>query len=116
VYAAEHANVELQVGPRAFVRAGSDTQVGLEALDSDHMQYKVTGGHAAFDLKTIPRGTSIELDTPGYYRVDVDDDRTVFSVRRGGLATVTPIRGDDAEIGDGEQIVLAVEQDVLAAS
>jgi hypothetical protein len=125
VYAAERANVELQVGPRAFVRAGSDTQVGLEALDSDHMQYKVTGGHAAFDLKTLPRGTSIELDTPsaafeinrpGYYRVDVDDDRTVFSVRRGGLATVTPIRGDDAEIGDGEQIVLAVERDVLAAS
>src|SRR6185436_16052144 len=125
VYAAEHANVELQVGPRAFVRAGSDTQVGLEALDSDHMQYKVTGGHAAFDLKTLPRGTSIELDTPsaafemnrpGYYRVDVDDNRTVFSARRGGVATVTPIRGEAADIGDGEQVVLAVEQNVLAAS
>src|SRR5262249_32847639 len=56
VYAADGANVELQIGPRAFVRAGSDTQIGLETLDADTMQYEVNGGHAAFDVKRMPPG------------------------------------------------------------
>ena len=35
LYAADRGNVELQIGSRAFVRAGADTQIGLEALDAD---------------------------------------------------------------------------------
>ena len=82
IYVADSGNAELQIGPRAFVRAGADTQLGLEALDGERMQYKVTGGHAVLDLKRLPPGTTIELNTPaaafeidraGYYRVDVDD-------------------------------------------
>ena len=47
------------------------------------MQFKVTAGHAAVDIRE-PEGM-IELDTPhgaftigsgGYYRVDVDQDQT----------------------------------------
>src|SRR5438093_5742790 len=56
VYAADGANVELQIGPRAFVRAGGDTQIGLETLDADTMQYEVNGGHAAFDVTRLPSG------------------------------------------------------------
>src|SRR5258706_11394826 len=102
VYAADGANVELQVGPRAFVRAGGDTQIGLETLDADTMQYEINGGHAAFDVKRMPPGQTLEVDTPkaafrierpGYYRVDVDDRRTVFGVRRGGRANATGENG-----------------------
>jgi hypothetical protein len=116
LYAAERANVELQIGSRAFVRAGSDTQIGLEALDDDTMQYRVTGGHAAFDLKRLPSGQSVEIDTPraaftirrpGYYRVDVDEQRSVFSARHGGRAHAIADNGEELAIVDGEQLVLA---------
>jgi hypothetical protein len=118
LYAGERANVELQIGSRAFVRAGSDTQIGLEALDDDTMQYKVTGGHAAFDLRRLPSAQAIEIDTPraaftidrpGYYRVDVDEGRTAFSARRGGRAHVVAENGEELDVGDGEQLVLANE-------
>src|SRR5262245_318602 len=50
IYVPDSGNAELQIGPRAFVRAGADTQLGLEALDERRMQYKVTGGHAVLDV------------------------------------------------------------------
>jgi hypothetical protein len=116
IYAAEGANVELQIGTRAFVRAGSDTQLGLEALDEDTLQFQLTGGHAAFDLARLPSGTAIEIDTPraaftierpGYYRVDVDDQRTAFSARRGGVAHVVAENGDEIEVASDQGLVLA---------
>src|SRR5689334_16725857 len=115
LYAADGANLELQLGTRAFVRAGSDTQLGLEALDDDTMQFQVTGGHAAFDLARLPSATSIEIDTPraaytiqrpGYYRVDVDDQHTSLVVRRGGLARVTAESGDETDVASEQALVL----------
>jgi hypothetical protein len=116
LYAAGSANVELQLGTRAFVRAGSDTQIGLENLDDDRMQFEVTGGHAAFDIARLPSGTQIEIDTPraaftidrpGYYRVDVDDQRTAFVARRSGVARVTAENGEEIDVGSDQSLVLA---------
>jgi hypothetical protein len=115
VYAAAGANVELQIGPRAFVRAGGDTQIGLETLDAHTMQYEVNGGHAAFDVARLPSGQTLEVDTPkaafridrpGYYRVDVEDTRTVFGVRRGGRASATGENGESYDVGDEQRLVL----------
>lgn len=115
VYAADGANVELQIGPRAFVRAGGDTQIGLETLDADTMQYEVNGGHVAFDVKRMPPGQSLEVDTPkasfrldrpGYYRVDVGDDQTVLAVRRGGGASATGENGETYDVADEQRLVL----------
>ncbi len=116
IYAADGANVELQLGTRAFVRAGSDTQLGLEALDDRTMQFQVSGGHAVFDLARLPAGSTIEIDTPraaytierpGYFRVDVDDQRTSFVARRGGVARVTSGSGDETDVGSDQSLVLA---------
>ena len=61
------------------------------------------------------RGTSIEIDTPraaftierpGYYRVDVDDQRTSFGARRGGIARVVAESGDEIEIRGDQELVL----------
>src|SRR5437870_2616843 len=41
LYAGRAANLELQIGARAYVRAGEETQIGLENLESDFMQFKV---------------------------------------------------------------------------
>ena len=128
LYAADRANMEIQFGPRAFLRAGADTETSLTSLDPDYLQFRITGGHAALDLKTLPRGQTIEIDTPngaftmdrpGYYRVDVDDTRTVFSARRGGTVTVMAAAGETTALVDNQQIILqgteAVHVNVTAA-
>src|SRR5256712_8407267 len=83
LYTGEGANLELQVGPSAFVRAGAGTELGLESLESDLLQFKLTTGHAAVDARRLPEGHAIEVDTPngaftidhpGYYRIDVAHD------------------------------------------
>src|SRR5437867_3527648 len=95
LYTGDGANLELQVGPSAFVRAGAGTELGLESLESDLQQFKLTTGHAAVDARRLPQGQAIEVDTPngaftidrpGYYRIDVEQDRTTFTTRRGGEA------------------------------
>jgi hypothetical protein len=101
LYTGSPGNLELQIGGRAFVRGWADTQVGLENQEPDFLQVKVTAGHAAFDLRALESGRTVEVDTPnaaftiehpGYYRVDITGDRTSFITRRGGRATATPIR------------------------
>ena len=128
LYAGDGANLELQIGPREFVRAGTATAIDLTSLDLNYLQFRITGGHAALDLKTLPRGQTIEVDTPngaftmdrpGYYRFDVDETRTAFSVRRGGTAMVMPAAGETTGLADNQQIILAgtetVQVNVYAA-
>jgi hypothetical protein len=114
LYAADGGNLEVQIASRAFVRAGSGTELGIESLEDGYLQLKVTSGHVALDLKRLPTGQRIEVDTPngaftidrtGYYRVDVDGG-TSFSTRRGGEATVIPAGGDTSVVPDGQQVVL----------
>src|SRR5215475_15029250 len=64
LYTGHPGNIELQVGPRAFVRAWGDTQLGLANVDSNFLQLKVTAGHASLDLRAIEPGRTVELDTP----------------------------------------------------
>ena len=116
VYAGDGANLEIQIGARAFVRAGSATQIDLTALEPGYTQFGITGGHAALDLATLPPGQSIEVDSPhgaftinrpGYYRVDVDEDETEFSAGHGGRATVVSAAGEATDVGDNRRIILA---------
>ncbi len=108
-------NLELQIGPRAFVRAGANTQMGLENQEPDFLQVKVTAGQASFDLRALEPGHTVEVDTPnaaftiehpGYYRVDVIGERTSFITRRAGRATVTPASGEASVIAPSEEVVI----------
>jgi len=108
-------NLELQIGPRAFVRAGSETQLGLDSLEPAFLQFRVISGTASLDLRSMPPGQTVELDTPnaafsvdhpGYYRVEVRDETTTFASRRGGRATVTPAGGQSAAVGPSEEVVV----------
>jgi len=109
------ANLELEIGPGAFVRAGEGTELALTSLEADMQQYKLTAGHIALDARRLPGERAIEVDTPngaftvdhpGYYRIDVDGERTTFSTRRDGRATVVPAAGEATDIGAGRQVVL----------
>jgi hypothetical protein len=115
LYAGDRANVEVQLAPRVFVRGGAGTQVGLATLEDNFVQFQVTAGHAAIDLREPEIGRTIEIDTPqgaftidqpGYYRVDVDQDRTMFISRRAGKASVIPASGQETDVAPDTQVVL----------
>ena len=38
-------HIEIQTGPRAFVRAGENSQVGLDGQQRDFLQFRVVAGH-----------------------------------------------------------------------
>ena len=115
LYTGPGGNVELQIGPRAFVRAAENTQLGLDNHEPDFLQLRVTGGHAALDMREAASGFAVELDTPngaftveraGFYRVDVDQDSTAFHTHRGGVATMTPSGGAATPIATNQQLVV----------
>ncbi len=96
--AASRGTLELQVGPRSFIRAWGDAQLGLSSQEPDFLQFKMTSGHASFDLRALDPGETVEVDTPnaaitidhpGYYRVEITGERTTIITRRAGRATVT---------------------------
>jgi len=115
LYTGSPGNVELQVGERAFVRGWANTQIGLENQEPAFLQFKVTSGYAAFDLRVLAPGHTVEVDTPnaaftiddpGYYRVDVNGTRTSFTVRRSGKAIATTAAGRSVIIAPSEEVIL----------
>ncbi|MDD5247484.1 MAG: hypothetical protein PHY45_00765 [Rhodocyclaceae bacterium] len=116
LYTDEKANLELQIGSRAFVRAAERTQLSLVNRDRGYLQFSVTAGQTAFDVRTLAAGVALEVDTPnaafmiehtGYYRLSVQQDRTYFITRRGGEATLTPARGNALSVAPSEEVVVA---------
>ncbi len=108
-------NLELQIGVRAFVRGRVNTQIGLENQEPDFLQFKVTAGAAAFDLRGLEPGQMVEVDTPnaaftiehpGYYRVEVAGERTSFITRRTGRATLIPASGEAVVIAPSEEVII----------
>jgi hypothetical protein len=115
LYTSNRGNLEIQVGGRAFVRTWGDTQLGLLNQEPDFLQFKITTGHVALDLRTVEPGRGIEVDTPhaafvierpGYYRVDVTQDGSSFVTRRAGQATMTAAGGRPMVIAPSEEVVL----------
>jgi hypothetical protein len=113
LYAGQGANLELQIGPRAFVRAGAGTDLAIADLEPDFLQLKVTNGHVGLDARALDKGQTIEVATPnaafridrsGYYRIDIDEQGATFITRRGGDATVVPAGGDALAMGSNEQV------------
>jgi hypothetical protein len=116
LYAAEGANLELQIGSRAYVRAGEETQLALTSVEPDFLQFRVTEGHVSLDLRSVEASQTLELVTPnavftiersGYYRVEVADDTTTFITRRGGRASVTLASRIAADLAASEQVVIS---------
>lgn len=108
-------NLELQIGARAFVRTWANSQIGLESQEPDFLQFKMTAGTAAFELRRLESGQTVEVDTPnaaltiehsGYYRVEVTGERTSVTTRRGGRATLTPASGEAVAITPSEEVVV----------
>jgi hypothetical protein len=115
LYTGPNGNVEVQIGPRAFLRAAAGTQVGLDNQEPGFVQFRVTAGRASLDLRELARAQTVELDTPnaaftiertGYYHVDVTEDSTTVQTHRGGSATMTPAGGVAGTVGANQQVVV----------
>jgi uncharacterized protein DUF6600 len=115
LYTGQGGNVEIQVGPRAFVRASEGTQIGLDNQEPDFVQFRVTAGHVALDLRELTAGQTVELDTPngaftvertGYYHAAVTQESTTFKTHRGGSATLTPAGSGATPIAANQQVVI----------
>jgi hypothetical protein len=113
--AGSRGTLELQVGPRSFIRAWGNTQLGLLSQEPAFLQFKITNGHASFDLRALDPGETVEVDTPnaaitiehpGYYRVEIAGERTAIITRRAGRATVTPASGGSIEVLASEELVV----------
>jgi hypothetical protein len=116
LYAGADANFEVQIGPRAFLRAGREAELGVESHEPGFLQLRVASGLASLDLRSVAPGEVFELDTPnaaftiaesGYYRLGVYDDVTRFTCRGGGRATLVPAQGEPLVVGASEQVVVA---------
>ena len=124
LYVGSEGNLEVDMGWRAYVRADDDTQLSLVNLAPDFSQFKITSGRVSFDLRSLPVGYSVEVDTPnavftidrvGYYRVDVDDD-VHFITRRGGRATMVPAGGQPMSVHPAEEIVVEGSDNAQAST
>ncbi len=115
LYTGQGGNVEIQLGPRAFLRAAEGTHVGLDNQEPDFVQFRVTAGHAALDLRELTAGQTVELDTPhgaftvertGYYHAAVSEGSTTFATHRGGSATVTPAGAAATPVAANQQVII----------
>jgi hypothetical protein len=116
LYAGRGTTIEIQVGPRAFLRAAEGTQIGLDDQDDDLVQFRVTAGHVGMDVREMPPGQAVELATPnaaftveraGYYRLDVGDDSSTFRAHRAGRASVIPASGTSTVLTADQQAVVS---------
>lgn len=115
LYTGAGANLEIQIGTRAFVRAAENSELGIANLEPDFLQLELKSGTASLDLRGLAAGHTVELDTPnavftieqpGYYRAAIAGERTHFITRRGGRAMIS-VEGEPAQaIAPSEEIVV----------
>src|SRR5262249_37794723 len=114
LYTGDGAGLELQIGSRAFLRAAQQTTFSLIDDTPDLLQFRLTSGIAALDLRTLPGGQNVEVDTPngafsidspGYYRVEIVGEQTHFIVRRDGQAVLNLPDGQRESIAASEETI-----------
>lgn len=115
LYVEGEGNLELQIGARAFIRSGPNSQIGLESLEPDFLQFRVTTGSTALDLREMTSGQMVAVETPhaafkfdteGYFRLDVDDEQTILSTHRAGRATLITPGGEAIPIGSNTSVTI----------
>lgn len=88
---------ELEIGARSFLRVAAHGELALDALENRLQRFRLNGGRATLDLRSIDPGSRLELGTPhatlaltapGLYDVRVDPERSRFTAYEGSGATL----------------------------
>ncbi len=115
LYVEGEGRLELQIGSRAFVRSGPDTQIGLESQEPDFLQFRLTTGRIALDLREMGSGWMVAVETPhaafkvdteGYFRLDVDEAQTTLSTHRAGRGTLVTESGETIPVGANTSVTI----------
>ena len=115
LYTNGRANIEVQIGAHAFARMTREAVLTLVSQEQGYQQFKLTGGQVAFDLRGLPAGQTLEVNTPnaaftirsnGYYRVELVGENTHLILRRGGRATVLLADGHANSLVTNEEVVV----------
>jgi hypothetical protein len=123
IYAGDGATVEIQVGPRTFLRLTANTQVSIVRHDAGLLQVSLASGEASLDARDLPQDQMTEIDTAnaafsidgnGYYRLGFRDGVTRFFVRRSGHATLELSDGYNRTISPGEQVIVRGSEEMTA--
>ena len=113
--ASRDGRFEIQIGPQSFVRGADATQVRVKSQEPDFLQLEVSQGSVVLDLRRLPVGHLVAIESPqgamtadrdGYYRVDVDAESMRVIVRRAGVATLTPAGGQPLRVATGESVAV----------
>jgi len=111
----DRANVEVQVGAQAWVRAANATEISITANRPEVTALTVAAGVASVDVRAIPAGRTLDIITPhaiiaigipGYYRITTNADITRVAVRRGGNAQLRSPSGLIWRVQAGEEALL----------
>jgi hypothetical protein len=100
IYTAQGSRIELEIGPMS-VRIADNSDVTVTNLTDGFMQLGVAQGTLRLSVYRLPRGDSIEVDTPngavivttpGEYRIDIPDNTnyTVVSADAGSMEIIGP--------------------------
>jgi hypothetical protein len=112
-YAPEGGRAEVDLGNGIFVRVDGGTQVNLVNNTSDIAQLGIDSGSLELSARSLPRGFSLEIDTPsgaatlhepGRYRIDVTDNVATYAVVRGSMSLA--FEGQQLDVREGESLEL----------
>jgi DNA segregation ATPase FtsK/SpoIIIE-like protein len=118
-----NAFAEMHVGSLA-VRMAPQTSLDVLNLDDRALQLRVAQGDVNLRVRRIPSGRLIEIATPngsvvvrqpGSYRISVDADSSIVTVRAGGQAEVFGT-GGSVLLRDAEEVVLSRSRPELFAA
>ena len=124
IYTGAGSRIELEVGPMS-VRIGDNSDVTVTNLTDGFMQLGVEQGTLRLSVYRLPRGDSIEVDTPngavmvttpGSYLIDIpdNDNFTIVSVDDGSVEVVGP--GVDQIVRSGQAVQLSGTDNIRAIS
>ncbi len=124
LYTGQGSRIELEIGPMT-VRVAEYSDVTITDLSDGFMQLGVAQGTLRLTVYRLPRGDSIEVDTPngsvivttpGEYLIDVpENDRfTIASVDLGSAEVIGP--GIDQELHGGQAVQLSGTDRIRAIS
>ncbi len=109
------SHFEIQLGRATFLRGGQHVRIQLDEHQPGYLRFRVTEGLVALDARDLTGRATIELRTPsaafvisddGYYRFEVDDNRTRAMSRRRGRMQVTTSDRRTRDVGSETELMI----------
>jgi hypothetical protein len=115
LYTGPDGRLELQIGPRTFVRAAGNTGLTLHAHGDGWVRIGVSDGLVSIDNRDSTEPVRVDALTPhaelgasepGYYRIEVYAEETRFTADAGGRGIVSYVGGRALALGPQRTVIV----------